>query len=332
MRKYAVKLQGGDGTKEGSLGPSDKSDHAQNLPGGGPQGIGQCTQTPFLNPDPFQCWYKVENVAKVKINGQSCMGLLNNGAQINTIMPSYVKSYSLEMGQITNLIGRRVACVGLGNAYTQPLGYVIVKVQVDGVQGYNEDQIAQEVLNLSNFMERIPIILGTPTISHIINVMKEREIDTLVMPWANARVAHLLSVQRATATMVDDQTMGESDLDEYDKVVITKNRETVDAFSSCVITMKAEKAYTGEHINVLTQVLQTKDGSLPQGLTIQNMYTKLRKGSKNAVMVVRNSTAYSQTLKKKTPVTRAVAATVVPELLAETRLPEGGQAPKPSHT
>ena len=122
------------------------------------------------------------------------MALLDNGAQINTIMLSYVKSHSLEMGPITDLIGRRVACVGLRNAYTQPLGYIIVKVQVDGVQGYNEDQIALVVPDLSNFAERIPIILGTPTISHIINVMKESEIDTLAMPWANARVAHLLSV------------------------------------------------------------------------------------------------------------------------------------------
>ena len=107
------------------------------------------------------------------------MDLLDNGMQINTIMPGYVKSHSLEMGMITNLIGRRVACVCLGNAYTRCLGYVIVKVQVDGVQGYNEDQIALVVLDLSNFMERIPIILGTPTISHIVNVMKEREIDAL---------------------------------------------------------------------------------------------------------------------------------------------------------
>ena len=122
------------------------------------------------------------------------MALLDNGVQINTISPSYVKSHSLEMGPITDLIGRRVTCVGLGNAYTQPLGYVIVKVQVDGIQGYNEDQIALVVLDLMNFTERIPIILGTPTISHAVNVMKEREIDALVTPWANARVAHLLSV------------------------------------------------------------------------------------------------------------------------------------------
>ena len=122
------------------------------------------------------------------------MALLNNGVQINTIMPSYVNSHSLEMGPLTDLMGGRVACIGLGNAYTQPLGYFIVNVQVDGVQGYNEDQISLVVPYLSNFAKRMPVILGTPTISCIINVMKEREIDALVTPWANARVAHLLSV------------------------------------------------------------------------------------------------------------------------------------------
>ena len=44
--------------------------------------------------------------------------------------------------------------------------------------------------------------------------------------------------------------------------------------------------------------------SLSQGLTVQNTYTKLRQGSKKAVVVVKNITAYSQTLKKKTPVAR----------------------------
>ena len=55
----------------------------------------------------------------------------------------------------------------------------------------------------------------------------------------------------------------------------------------------------GECINIMVQALQTQDGSLLQGLTVQNMYTKLRKGTKKAVMVVRNNTAYLQTLQKK---------------------------------
>ena len=187
----------GTAPKKGAQAPHMKATvPKKKTPGGGSQGIESYTQTPFLNPDPFQCWYGVENVAKVKINRESCIALLDNGTQINTIMPSYVKSPSLEMGLITDLISGRVTCIGLGNTYTQPLGYVVVKVQVHGVQGYNEDQIALVVPDLLNFAERIPAVLGTPTISHVLDVIREREreIDALAMPWANARVAHLLPV------------------------------------------------------------------------------------------------------------------------------------------
>ena len=121
-------------------------------------------QTPFLNPDPFQQWYRIKNVAKLKINGESCMALLDNGAKVNTIMPRYVCEHSLEVGPITDLIGSKVACVGLGNAYTRPLGCVVIWDQVDGVRGYDEDQIALVILDFSKFAARVPVILRMPTI------------------------------------------------------------------------------------------------------------------------------------------------------------------------
>ena len=93
------------------------------------------------------------------------MALLDNSAQVNTIMPRYVSNHSLQVGPITNLMGSKVTCMGLGNAYTRPLVYIVIQVQVDGVQGYDEDQIALVILDLSNFVAQIPVILGTPTIS-----------------------------------------------------------------------------------------------------------------------------------------------------------------------
>ena len=92
------------------------------------------------------------------------MALLDNGAQVNTIMLRYINEHSLQVGQITDLMGSKVTCVGLGNAYTRPLGYVVIWVQVDGVWGYNEDQIALVIPDFSNFTTRVPVILGTPTI------------------------------------------------------------------------------------------------------------------------------------------------------------------------
>ena len=50
-----------------------------------------------------------------------------------------------------------------------------------------------------------------------------------------------------------------------------------------------------------------------QALQWQNMYTELRKGSKKAVVVVWNNTVYPQTLRKKTPMARAISVLPVPE-------------------
>ena len=75
------------------------------------------------------------------------------------------------------------------------MGYVIMWVQVDGVQGYDEDQIALVILDWSDFAAQVPVILGTPTISHVMNMIKEKEIDALATPWVNAWVAYLLVVQ-----------------------------------------------------------------------------------------------------------------------------------------
>ena len=68
----------------------------------------------------------MENVAKVKINRESCMGLLDHGVQVNTITPRYVKEHSLQVGPITDLMGSKVACIGLDNTYTRPLGYIVI--------------------------------------------------------------------------------------------------------------------------------------------------------------------------------------------------------------
>ena len=80
------------------------------------------------------------------------MALLDNGTQITAIMPKYVSDHSLPMGPITNLLGAKATCVGLGNTYTRPLGYAVIWAQVDGVQGYDKDKIALVIPDLSNFV------------------------------------------------------------------------------------------------------------------------------------------------------------------------------------
>ena len=74
------------------------------------------------------------------------------------------------------------------------MGYVVIRIQVDGFQGYDDDQIAWVILDLSNFTAQVCMVLGTPMISYVMNVMREMEIDALVTPWVNTWVVYLLAV------------------------------------------------------------------------------------------------------------------------------------------
>ena len=156
--------------------------------------------------------------------------------------------------------------------------------------------------------------------------------DALAMPWANARTAHLLLVHRMTPMEVGDGQKEKFDTNDDDQLMYTQNVETIEPFSSCIIPVKTGRAYVGECINVMVQALQTQDGSLPQSFTEQNTYTKLKKGSKKAVVVVQNNTEYLQTLHKKTPVARAIAALPVPEPPEGEQLQEGAYKSHDSHT
>ena len=176
------------------------------------------------------------------------MALLDSSAQVNTIMPRYVSDHSLQVGSTTDLMGSKVACLGLGNAYTRLLGYVVIQVQEDGVWGYDEDQIALVIPDFSIFAARVPVILRMPTICLVVNVMREAEMDALATPWANARVAHLLSVCRMMPMEVGDGQEEKFDTNDNDQLMYTQKAETIVPFSSHTVPVK-----TGGHMweNVL---------------------------------------------------------------------------------
>ena len=115
--------------------------------------------------------------------------------------------------------------------------------------------------------------------------------------------------------MVEDDKVTTKVLDpmEYNEVVTTMDSEKVDAFSFQIIHTRTKTTFTGVRLNVVTQALHAEEGSLPQGLTIQNAYTEMCNVSKNVTVMVRDSTAYPQTLRKKIPVTKVVAANQVLE-------------------
>ena len=140
------------------------------------------------------------------------------------------------------------------------MGYVIIRVQVGRFQGYDEDLIALVIPDLSNFVAWVPMILGTPTISHVMNVIREREIDALATPWVIVQVAYLLAVRQVTTMVEDDKvTIKVLEPTEYNEIVTTKDSKMIDAFSSRIIHARAKTAFTGARLNVMTQALYADD-------------------------------------------------------------------------
>ena len=241
------------------------------------------------------------------------MAFLDNGMQINTSTPGYVENHSLNLGPLSDLIGSQVTCIGLENAITWPIGYVIILIQVDGVQGYDEDQIALVVPDLSNFVAQVPMILGTPMIGHIMNVIKESEMDVLATPWVNAWVAYLLAVWRGTAAVEDDKAATKVlDPTEYDEVITTKVSKMIAAFLSKIIHVRTKTAFTGVRLNVMSQPCMLRKGHCPK-VWWYRMPTRRCTIAAEVAIVVRNGMAYPQTQKKKIPVVRVVVAIQVPE-------------------
>ena len=112
---------------------------------------------------------------------------------IYAVNPEFVNVCSLDIGPLSNLFNGTLGINGFGGVFSWPLGYDIIRVQVEGVQGYNEDQVALEILDSTGFGSQVPVTLGTPTINWIINMIRESEINELSVSLNGSRIAQLLA-------------------------------------------------------------------------------------------------------------------------------------------
>ena len=73
---------------------------------------------------------------------------------------------------------------GIGGISVESVGFIMMNVKVPCVQGYDEDQIA--IVMGDPGMSEWPVILGTPTIYWVMEVIKVSEISKLAVPWASS--------------------------------------------------------------------------------------------------------------------------------------------------
>ena len=98
---------------------------------------------------------------------------------MNVVMPEFVKSRGLVVGSIQDLNNHagRIPINRAGGKCTEPLGYVMIRVQIPNAPSYDEDQVALIIEDPSLFSQRCPVILGTPTIFRAVQAMKESKLQ-----------------------------------------------------------------------------------------------------------------------------------------------------------
>ena len=214
---------------------------------------------------------------------------------------------------------------------------MIARLQVREVAGYEEDVVFLVVPDGSNFGKRVPIVIGTCTLAHVINVIKESEMDQISTPWVTLRLVQLLSRCIVMEEMPSEGDRG-ADAPEkkgVDTVVEMGNSTHVGSFQTKILEGKISQAPACEtHIMVTpigqAEVKQDGGHQLPPVLQVLHTYTTMTAGHKQISIVVQNMTDQAISLKKGTRVVYVVSATLAP--LDETPSTQGEDthAPKES--
>ena len=122
------------------------------------------------------------------IGGQWCQSQLGDASLCAPAQPGGVPN--LRADHSLNPLQDHIPLVGLGGGRTEPLGFTLTRVQVEGMPNYDEQQVIFILDNPSPFSARIPVILGTPTINRLVQTMKETEMHSARMEWQMASVAY----------------------------------------------------------------------------------------------------------------------------------------------
>ena len=101
----------------------------------------------YWNEDALSRWLGMENLGWAILDGICTQVLVDNGARVNSVMPAYVRQHNLGMRPISELdhslnpYGDHIPLVGLGGGQAEPLGFTLMRVQIEGMPHYDEHQV-----------------------------------------------------------------------------------------------------------------------------------------------------------------------------------------------
>ena len=219
-------------------------------------------RVPYLNPDAFYRFIGPKNLGKALFDDELTTCLLDNGPKLHFITPAYVQEQGMDIMSLDYLAqeirGSIPLIRGLGSISVEPIGFGMMNVKVPCVQGYNKDQIA--IVMDDPGMTEWMVILGTPTLYRIMEMIKESEISKLAVPWASLRVSWLMrDVQTKLSQVVMNDVVNKpiSPLN-VDEVVRVTSKCTVPPFGHKAIHGKVNLILHGYKMNMMTHGLEKR--------------------------------------------------------------------------
>ena len=273
---------------------------------------------PYLNPDAFSRFIGPKNWGQALINDELTTCLLDNGAQLNFITPAYAVERGMDVMSLDRLAqeigGELPQITGMGGSPVEPVGFVLMNVKVPCVQGYDEDQVALVMDDPE--MSECPVILGTPTLYRVMEVIKESEISKLAVPWSSSRISWLMRdvMARLGQVVINDVANKPIAPLDVNEVVRVASKCTVPPFGHKVIHGRVNLVLHGCKLNVMTHGLEKRSPALPLGIDVQTAYATLANGSHRVTVVLRNNTRDWLEIKKGVPIARMVTANAIPKV------------------
>ena len=160
----------------------------------------------YWNEDTLSRWLGPENLGWAILDGVWTQVLVDNGARVNSVMPAYICRHGLGLRPISELdhslnpFRDHIPLVGLGGGHVEPAGFTLIRVQIEGMPHYDEQQVVFVLDDPSGFSTRIPVILGTPTINRVVQTMKESEMHDAPSEWQAVRVAFRVGTRLSVST------------------------------------------------------------------------------------------------------------------------------------
>ena len=137
----------------------------------------------YLNPDPLVRLIGEPNEAIVKIEGQKFDSLIDSGAQISQLTESLVKALDLKIRNLKEILPLE----GAAGVKVPYLGYVEARLEIPGVDAFNEDCLFL-VMPDHEYGQRVPVTIGTLHIDMIIEQATRDELDQLGTAWGRGKV------------------------------------------------------------------------------------------------------------------------------------------------